>query len=107
MGLKTPRVQTNLATGSVDVIFCSDTYHHFEYPQTMLADLKSALVPGGTMLVLDYDRIPGVSTPFIMDHVRANKQTVINEVTAAGFHLVEEVQITQLKENYLLRFEKR
>lgn len=73
----------------------------------MLADLKSALVPGGTMLVLDYDRIPGVSTPFIMDHVRANKQTVINEVTAAGFHLVEEVQITQLKENYLLRFEKR
>lgn len=98
---------TNLAEASVDVVFSSDVYHHFEYPQTMLADLSRALVSGGTMYVLDFERIEGVSSDWILGHVRAGKETVIREIEAAGFELVREVDLPVLRENYLLQFRKR
>lgn len=98
---------TNLAEASVDVVFSSDVYHHFEFPQTMLADLSRALVPGGTMYVLDFERIEGVSPEWILGHVRADKQTVIREIESAGFELVREVDLPQLRENYLLQFRRR
>lgn len=98
--------RTNLKPGSVDVIFHSDTYHHFEYPQTIVADMLAALTPGGEMWVLDFERIEGVSAPWTLDHVRAGKRTVIEEITAAGFELVGEVELPGLVDNYLLRFRK-
>ncbi|MCG8441459.1 MAG: methyltransferase domain-containing protein [Caulobacterales bacterium] len=95
---------THLADASVDVIFTCDVYHHFEYPQTMNADIARALKPGGEYVIVDFERIPGFSTPFILGHVRAPKETVIEEVTASGFEFVEEVEIEGFRENYFLRF---
>jgi len=95
-----------LPDASVDVVFHSDTYHHFEFPAAMNTDLLRALKPGGEMFVLDFERIPGESSNFILGHVRASKQVVIDEVEASGFMLVEEVKLPELKENYLLRFKK-
>lgn len=95
-----------LSPASVDVIFHCDTYHHFEFPQAMNADLLRTLKPGGELFVLDFERIPGVTPPGLLQHVRAPKQTVIEEVTAIGFVLVEEIPVDGLKENYLLRFRK-
>jgi hypothetical protein len=40
-----------------------------------------------------------------MDHVRADKATVLKEITAARFKLVEEVTGV-LRENYILIFAK-
>lgn len=97
---------SNLPEASVDVVFSSDTYHHFEYPKTLTRDLSRALVPGGRMYVLDFERIEGVSSDFILDHVRADKETVIEEIEASGFRFVREVELPELEENYLLQFEK-
>ena len=66
---------TNLPANSVDVVFHSDAYHHFEYPDALNADLARALVAGGTMYVLDFQRIEGVSSPWTLQHVRAGKET--------------------------------
>eukprot|EP01116_Phalansterium_solitarium_P013871 TRINITY_DN31314_c0_g1_i1.p1 TRINITY_DN31314_c0_g1~~TRINITY_DN31314_c0_g1_i1.p1 ORF type:complete len:219 (-),score=46.74 TRINITY_DN31314_c0_g1_i1:178-834(-) len=88
----------------VDVALLSDAYHHIEYPAAFVSAVRSALRPGGSFVVIDYERIEGVSSPWIMGHVRADKQTVISEITSHGFRLAEEVT-GLLTENYFLRFE--
>jgi len=76
--------------GSLDVAFTSDVYHHFEFPQVMLRSIRDALKPGGAFIVIDFERIPGVSSPRTLEHVRAGKEVVIKEVEAEGFRFVEE-----------------
>lgn len=89
---------------SLDMAFVCDTYHHFEYPQSMLADIRSALKSHGQLVVIDYEKIPQLSSSWVMSHVRANKAVVIREIEMAGFRLIEDRPL--LTENYFLRFEK-
>ena len=95
---------TALLENSIDVAFTCDVYHHFEYHEDMLSSIHSALRPGGVLVVVDFERIPGVTREWLLEHVRAPKETVIQEVTAAGFELDAEVPIEGFEENYLLRF---
>lgn len=96
----------NLPANSVDVVFTSDVYHHFEYPDAILADIRRALKDGGQFIVVDYDHIPGVTAPTMLQHVRTDKKTVIAEVTKAGFQPPEEVKISGFKSSFFLRFRK-
>lgn len=96
----------NLPPNSVDVVFTSDVYHHFEYPEVILADIRAALKDGGQFIVVDYDHIPGVTAPSMLQHVRTDKKTVIAEVTKAGFKPPEEVKISGFKTSFFLRFRK-
>ena len=95
---------TELKPDSVDAVFICDTYHHFEYPQATLKSIRDALRPGGTLVVIDFERIPGESRDFIIGHVRAGKSVFQKEIEDAGFKFVEEVEIPGLKENYFLKF---
>lgn len=97
---------TRLPPDSVDMAFICDTYHHFEYPPETLASLYAALKPGGRLIVIDFERIPGESRDWILGHVRAGKATFREEIEAAGFTFVDEVDIGAFEENYLLRFQK-
>jgi ubiquinone/menaquinone biosynthesis C-methylase UbiE len=99
-------VSIRLPPDSVDLVFICDTYHHFESPQQTLSTIFRALKPGGRLVVIDFNRIPGVSREFLIGHVRANKETFRSEITAAGFEFIDEVNIEAFKENYLLRFIK-
>jgi len=107
-GLK--NIQTVLCTdhsvelpkASVELVFTSDTYHHLEYPRSVLASIHRALRPGGELFVVDYRREPGKSRGWILNHVRAGQEEVVREVEAAGFKRVETPDF--LKENYLVRF---
>lgn len=96
---------SRLPPAAVDVAFVCDTYHHFEYPQSMLASIHRSLRSGGMLVVIDYQRIPGVSSSWTLGHVRAGKETVIGEIEAAGFKLIEERR-GLLKDNYFLRFRR-
>lgn len=96
----------NLPPNSVDVVFTSDVYHHFEYPQAVLADIRRALKDGGQFIVVDYDHVPGVTPPAMLQHVRTDKKTVIAEVTQAGFAPPEEVKISGFTSSFFLRFRK-
>lgn len=91
---------------SIDLAFICDVYHHFEYPQASLASMHKALKPGGELVLIDFKRIPGVTSDFIMNHVRAGQEVFEAEVTAAGFEKTTEVK-DLLKENYIVRFRRR
>lgn len=91
---------------SVDRIFVCDTYHHFEFHVAMLKSMRSALKPGGELVIIDFDRVPGKSREWLLTHVRAGKDVVRGEISNAGFEFVEEVSIPEFHENYFLRFRK-
>jgi ubiquinone/menaquinone biosynthesis C-methylase UbiE len=93
-----------LPTDSVDLVFICDTYHHFEYPQSTMQSIARALRPGGTLCVVDFERIEGVSSQWILEHVRAGKEVFRQEIESAGLEFVEEVKL--LQDNYFLRFRK-
>lgn len=93
-----------LDAGSVDLVFLADTYHHFEYPTLSLASIRRALRPGGQVVLVDFERIPGQSEEWILNHVRAGKEQVIRELESAGFELLGEHPLPQLVDNYVLRF---
>jgi predicted methyltransferase len=97
---------SQLAPGSIDLAFVCDTYHHFEFPEPTLASLKEALRPGGALVVIDFERIPGKTSDWILEHVRAGKAEVIREIEAAGFALEREIRIEGLSDNYVLRFRR-
>ena len=97
---------TRLVPGSVTHAFVCDAYHHFvEYP-AMLASIREALRPGGQLVVVDFDRVPGKSREWLLSHVRAGKDAVRGEIEEAGFVFVEEIEVEQFNENYLLRFRR-
>ena len=97
----------NLPSNSADVVFVCDTYHHFEYPRSTSESIHRALRPGGELFVIDFERIEGVTRPWLMEHVRAGKDVVIAELESYGFELLEELEIEGLTENYALRFRRR
>lgn len=102
-----PEDSTPLAPGSVDIVFMCDAYHHFEYPKSSLASIHAALRPGGQIVLVDFERIPGKTSPGMMDHVRAGKEVFRQEILDAGFELVQEHDVPELKENYVLRFRRK
>ena len=95
-----------LAEASVDVAFVCDTYHHFEYPRSYLASLYRAVRPGGALVVIDFERIPGQSRDWVLEHVRAGREVFIEEIQRAGFVLEKEIEVDGLVENYVLRFRR-
>lgn len=95
---------TRLKEAVIDLAFVCNTYHHFEYPRSMLASIHRALRPGGELIIIDYRKQPGLSTPWVMSHVRPDIGTVIKEVEEAGFRFHSDPDI--LRENFFLRFYK-
>jgi len=92
---------------SIDYAFICDVYHHFEFPRSTMGSLHSALRPGGEVVIVDFERIPGVSREWIMGHVRAGKEEVFAEMASFGFEMVEEISLAGLKENWVARFRKQ
>ncbi len=99
---------TQLAPASVDLALLCDTYHHLEYPSDTLRSLFGALRAGGTLVVVDFERLEGVSSDWTLEHVRAGRDVVIAEIAKAGFELVERhPRSARLLDNYVLRFRKK
>ena len=102
IGVVSTQTDTRLAEGTIDLAFICDAYHHFEDPPAMLASIHRALRPGGALLVVDFERIPGVTPDWIVKHVRGGKDDFRREIEAAGFRFVAEEKL--MRENYFLRF---
>jgi predicted methyltransferase len=93
-----------LPAASIDTAFLVDTYHHFEYPVSMLSSIHASLKPGGILIIIDFRRDPRHSSRWVMGHVRAGKDTVVEEITQAGFRLIDDKPL--LRTNYFLVFSK-
>jgi ubiquinone/menaquinone biosynthesis C-methylase UbiE len=90
----------NLPRQSVDLVFLCDTYHHFEFPQKMLASIFEALRPGGRVVLVEMHKRGSMA-----GHVRMDKKTAVAEFAEAGFTLIDERDLGTTQ--YLARFEKR
>jgi ubiquinone/menaquinone biosynthesis C-methylase UbiE len=90
-----------LPPSSVDVALVLDVYHHFDYPDKMLAAIRGALKPGAHLVVVDYYKSASPSP----GHIRLERDDVAAEIEHNGFHLLdkrEHIPRTQ----YMLTFER-
>lgn len=94
-----------LPPNSVDLAFICDTYHHFEFPYKTMRSIHRALAPGGQVILIDFHRIEGKSSEWILNHVRAGQEVFCKEIEETGFRQVE-VKPDLLKESYFVRFQK-
>ena len=58
-----------------------------------LESIKAALRPGGRFVVIDRERIKGVTSEDNFEHFRAGKGTVTDEILDAGFVLEKELPL--------------
>jgi predicted methyltransferase len=103
-GVVNSQTSLGLQPQSIDVAFVCDTYHHFEHPKAMLSSLYRSMKPGARLVIIDFRKQPGISSNWVMEHVRLNKKGVIQEVRQAGFRLLGEDDFLQA--NYILQFVK-
>jgi ubiquinone/menaquinone biosynthesis C-methylase UbiE/protein tyrosine phosphatase (PTP) superfamily phosphohydrolase (DUF442 family) len=101
-----PETDIGLPPDSVDLAYVCDTFHHFEFPVSTLRSIHRALVPGGRLVVLDFERDPERSRQWVLDHVRAGKEVFRSEIASAGFEYLREIEVAGLSENYLIEFRK-
>jgi predicted methyltransferase len=71
-----------------------------------MKSLWKAMKPGGTVLLIDFKRIPGTSSEWTLGHVRAGQDVFEKEITSAGFEKTDEVK-GFLIENYFVKFRKK
>ena len=95
---------TELPENSVDLVFICDTYHHFEFPFKTMASIQRALRPGGQIILIDFHRVKGQSSDWVMGHVRAGQEVFVKEVEQSGFKKIGEEKI--MTDSYFVRFEK-
>ena len=80
-----------LPEGAVDIVLVLDVYHHFDYPEKMLAGIYKALKPDGRLVIVEYykraEAMPGNRA---LTHIRLDMPDVIKEIEANRFHLIAE-----------------
>lgn len=96
---------TELPGDSVDLAFICDTYHHFEFPQKTMSSLHRAMRPGGRVIIIDFKRVEGESSDWVMKHVRAGQEVFESEILECGFIKLRDIPEV-LQENYMLVFQK-
>jgi len=87
---------TNLPPGCCDAIFMAKVYHHFKNPAEIGASLFEAIRPGGRLAVIDFSPVTWAPFPPRPGGVKEDRRghgmpqdVLIEELTAAGFHLGE------------------
>jgi len=80
-----------LPEGQLDMALALDVYHHFDYPEKMLAAIHKSLKDGGKLIIVEYyKRESAMPNGRALTHVRLDMPDVIKEVEANHFHLLEE-----------------
>jgi predicted methyltransferase len=89
--VKGAETDPKLPEGAVDVVLALDVYHHFDYPDKMLAAIHKSLKPGGKLVVVEYYKRPeAMPNNRALTHIRLDMADVIKEIEANHFHLLSE-----------------
>ncbi len=84
-----------------------DTYHHFDYPDSMLGGIRDSLVKDGRLVIVDYYRTQAaMANGRALEHIRLDRDEVIQEIEDHGFRLVSKSEHIP-KSQYMLVFEKK
>jgi ubiquinone/menaquinone biosynthesis C-methylase UbiE len=95
-----------LPENGVDIILVLDAYHHFDYPEKMLAAIHKSLRADGKLVIVEYYKRPeAMPNGRALTHIRLDMPDVIKEIEANHFHLIEEKE--RIKNvQYMLILEK-
>lgn len=85
----------NLAPASIDIALFVDVYHELAQPLEVMRELRTALKPGGKVILIEY-RAEDPTVPIIPVHKMTAKQARL-ELEAAGFEYVENLDILPLQ----------
>jgi len=104
--IKGSETDPNLPQGQVDMALVLDAYHHFDYPEKMLAALHKALKPDGKLVVVEYyKRESAMPNGRALTHIRLDMPDLIKELEANHFHLLMEKEHVK-NVQYMLLLEK-
>ncbi len=89
--VKGTETDPHLSASSVDVILALDSYHHYNYPEKMLAAFHGALRDGGRLFIVEYYRRPSAMPgQDAMKHIRLDEPDLVREIEANGFGKIAE-----------------
>ena len=89
--VKGSETDPNLPEASIDIALALDVYHHFDYPDKMLAAIHHSLKPEGKLVVVEYyKRQEAMPAGRALTHIRLDMPDVIKEIEANHFHLLAE-----------------
>uniref|UniRef100_Q02BN3 Methyltransferase type 11 n=1 Tax=Solibacter usitatus (strain Ellin6076) TaxID=234267 RepID=Q02BN3_SOLUE len=89
--VKGTETDPKLPEGAVDVVLALDVYHHFDYPDKMLAAIHKSLKPGGKLVIVEYYKRPeAMPNNRALTHIRLDMADVIKEIEGNHFHLLSE-----------------
>ena len=95
-----------LPQNGVDVALALDSYHHWDYPDKMLAAVHRELRSGGRLVIVEYYRRPdAMPAGRAMQHIRLDAPDVIKEIEANHFRLVSQHEHVKGSQ-YMAIFEK-
>jgi ubiquinone/menaquinone biosynthesis C-methylase UbiE len=104
--VKGTETDPNLPQGQMDMVLALDVYHHFDYPEKMLAAIHKSLKDGGKLVVVEYYKRPtAMPEGRAMTHIRLDLLDAIKEIEANHFHLVAEKELSR-DVQYMLVLEK-
>lgn len=96
-----------LPADTLNAVLVLDTYHHFDYPQTMLGAIRDSLLSEGRLFIVDYykseNAMPGGRA---LTHIRLDRDDVASEIEASGFRLVGKSDHIPGSQ-YILTFQKK
>jgi arsenite methyltransferase len=92
---------------TLNAVLILDVYHHFDYPDQMLAGIHDSLLNGGRMYIVDYYRSQkSMPNGRALEHIRLDRDEVIQEIQANGFKLAwKKDHIPEVQ--YMLAFDKK
>jgi len=104
--VKGSNMDPKLPESSLDRVLVLDVYHHFDYPESMLAGIYKALKADGKLVIVEYYKNnTAMPNGRALTHIRLDMPDLIKEVQANHFHLVtEREQIPDVQ--YMLVLEK-
>ena len=83
-----------LPADTLEGVLVLDAYHHFDYPEAMLSQIRDSLLSDGKLVIVEYFKrpgaIPGSDPNRAVEHIRLDQDDMIREVEANGFRLVSK-----------------
>jgi predicted methyltransferase len=105
--IKGTETDPRLADGTVDVVLALDSYHHYDYPEKMLAAFVRSLRDGGRLVVVEYYKRPNAMPSMdAVKHIRLDEPDVVREIERNGFRKVSEREHIKGSQ-YMVVFEKK
>jgi SAM-dependent methyltransferase len=100
-----------LPAATLSGVLILDVYHHFDYPEAMLAFIRDSLLSDGKLVIVEYYKrrgaMPNGGDPDrAIQHIRLDEDDLIREVESNGFKVADKHELVP-KSQYIVTFVKK